>query len=215
MHKKIKKILSVSLISFLSLQVAYVSLVEPEIAVAATAPYSLVVTLNVDAGISISNGADVTMAPNLATGTPGSIGSSSWTVITNSNAGYKIDVKAQTSPALKSGSNTIEDYTETSAGVPEVWSVPSGSKEFGYSAYGTGVDTGTWGTGAGCGSSGTPLGTMKYVGFSTTDKTIISTSAPTAYAGTVTNICFAAEQDTTYASPGTYTPTITATATTN
>lgn len=216
MHKNIKKIFAVSTLSFLFLQMAYVSLIEPEIAVAAPAPDSLVVTLNVDAGISISNGADVTMAPNLATGTPSSIGSSSWTVITNNNTGYKIDVKASTDPALKSGSNTIEDYTETVANTPETWSVPAGYKEFGYSVYGTGVAA-EWSSGSvvNCGTSGTPNANAKYLGFSTTDRTVISTSAPTLYAGTVTNICFAAEQDTIYAPAGAYTATITATATTN
>lgn len=209
----IKKVLTVSLISILSIQIFYTA-IEAPVAVAATAPDSMVVTLNVDAGISISNGADVTMSPNIAVGTPGSIGSSAWLVKTNNATGYKLDVKASASPALVSGVNNFSDYTEAVNGTPEVWSVPSSNKEFGFSAYGTDTSTATWGTGAGCGSGGAPLGTMKYVGFETTDQTIATTGAPTPYVGTTTNICFAVEQDTVYAPAGTYTATITATATT-
>lgn len=209
-----KKILSATFISLFLIQVLYVFIFETTIVSAATASDNIVVTLNVDAGITISDGAAVTMSPNLGTSVNGSIGSSSWLVKTNNTTGYKLDVKASASPALVSGGNSFADYTETSIGVPETWSVPLSAKEFGYSAYGNDTLTATWGTGAGCGSSGAPLGTMKYVGFKTTDKTIATTGVPTPYAGTTTNICFAVEQDTVYAPSGTYTATITATATT-
>lgn len=212
-NKFVRNVFSSATISLLFVQVLYI-LTEPPIVYAATAPDNVVVTLNVDAGITISDGAAVTMSPNMGAGVSSSIGSSSWLVKTNNTAGYKLDVKASASPALVSGANSFADYTEASNGVPEVWSVPSGAKEFGYSAYGNDTATATWGTGAGCGGSGAPLGTMKYVGFETTDKTIATVGTPTPYAGTTTNICFAVEQDTIYAPAGTYTATITATATT-
>ncbi len=208
-----KKIISISVICLFLLQMLYF-VVEPTISVAATAPDSMVVTLNVDAGISISDGAAVTMAPNLSTGISGSIGSSSWLVKTNNYTGYKLDVKASASPALVSGGNSFADYTETSVGTPETWSVAATNKEFGYSAFGNDTVTGTWGTTATCGAGGVPNASMKYVGFKITDKTIATTGVATPYAGTTTSICFAAEQNTTYAPAGVYTATITATATT-
>jgi hypothetical protein len=211
----IRKIFGASIISLLILQFFYVYF-EAGPVNAATVSDNVIVSLVVDAGLTITSPVDVSMSPNISMSANGSIGSTAWTVRTNSPTGYTLALKASASPALVSGANSFADYTEASNGTPEVWSVPSGSKEFGFSAYGTDVAGGTavWGTGAGCGSSGTPLGTMKYIGFETTDKTVASTSTVTPVAGGTTNVCFAAEQDGIYAASGTYTATITATATT-
>lgn len=211
----LRKILGASIISLLILQFFYMYF-EAGSVNAATAPDNVIVSLIVDAGLTITSPVDVSMSPNISMSANGSIGSTAWTVRTNSPTGYTLALKASASPALVSGANSFADYTEAVNGTPEVWSVPSGNKEFGFSVYGTDVAGGTpvWGTGAGCGSSGTPLGTMRYVGFETTDKTVSSTSTVTPVAGSTTNVCFAAEQDGIYAASGTYTATITATATT-
>ena len=187
---------------------------EPVLAVAATATDNVVITLTVDAGITITSPADVTMAPNLGISSNGSIGSSTWTVKTNNALGYTLAVKASAAPALVSGANSFADYTELAVGTPEAWSVPAANKEFGYSAFGTGTPTGTWGTTATCGSAGIPDASMKYVGFKTTDKTVAQSATATPSAGIATTVCYAAEQDTLYAPSGVYTATITATATT-
>jgi len=209
----LKKIITVSLVSFIVIQMICVFF-EPLLAVAATATDPVVVTLNVDSGLGITSPSDVTMAPNLGISSNGSIGTSTWNVKTTSTTGFNFFLKASASPAMVSGANSFADYTETSAGVPEVWSVSSGAKEFGFSAYGADVTTGTWGTGAGCGSAGAPLGTMKYVGFKTIDKNVATTSTVTLPAGSDINVCYAAQQNTVYAPSGVYTATITATATT-
>jgi hypothetical protein len=177
---------------------------------------NVVVTLDVDSGISISDGAAVTMAPNISISSNSSIGSSSWTVITNGANGYSLSVNDSTDPALKSATDSFANYTEAVTGTPEAWSVPSGSKEFGYSAYGTDTPTATWGTAASCGAAGVPSGTQKYVGFLPTPTTkIIATRATvTPFTGVTTTICFAAEQDGIFAAAGTYTATITGTAVT-
>ncbi len=177
---------------------------------------NVVVTLDVDSGISISNGADVTMAPHIGVSANGSIGSSSWVVITNNAAGYTLSVNDTTDPALKSGSNSFANYTEASSGTPEVWDVTSGNYEFGYSAYGTDTATGTWGTSVSCGSAGAPAVAQKYVGFLATPntKTIATRATVTPFAGITTTICFAAEQDGVFAPSGTYTATVVGTAVT-
>ncbi|MFA6000304.1 MAG: hypothetical protein WC783_05020 [Candidatus Paceibacterota bacterium] len=185
-----------------------------ETADAATATDNVIVTLDVTTGITISDGADVTMAPNIGVASDGSIGSSSWIVKTNAVNGYTLAVKASASPALVSGLNSFADYTEGTLGVPEVWSISAGTKEFGYSAYGTDTATATWGTSLSCGAAGVPAGAQKYVGFQTTDKTIATRASVTPTSGITTTICFAAAQNAIYAPSGTYTATITATATT-
>lgn len=175
------------------------------------------VTLTVDTGITISNGLDAAMTPNIGVSSDGSIGSSSWIVRTNNTAGYTLAVKADAAPALRviaTPANNFQDYTEVTSGVPEPWTVASGAKEFGYSAYGTDTTTGTWGAAASCGTAGVPAGTQNYVGFKTTDKIIAQKATVTPTAGITTNICFAAAQNAIYAASGAYVANITATATT-
>ena len=183
-----------------------------ETANAASATDNVIVSLDVTSGITISNGADVTMAPNIGVASDSSIGTSSWVVKTNSTLGYTLAVKASTAPALVSGVNSFADYHAGTT--PALWSVGSGNKEFGYSAYGTDTDTATWGTAASCGGSGIPDVAQKYAGFITSDNTIATRATVTPTSGITTNICFAAAQNAIYAPSGTYTATITATATT-
>lgn len=208
----LKKVLPFSVVSLFLIQIFYVTN-EPNLVQGASQGDSVTVSLTVEAGLTITTPADVTMAPNISMSTNGSIGNAAWTVKTNAPAGYTLNVKASTTPALKSGSNSFTDFTEAVSGTPEAWSVTN-AQEFGFSAYGSNTDTGVWGTGASCGSAGAPVGTMRYVGFKTTDKAIATTNTVTPVAGTTTTLCLAAEQDGIYAQSGTYTATITATAVT-
>ena len=174
----------------------------------------VIVTLNVETGITISDGADVTMSP-LGITSDTSIGETSWIVKTNNVSGYNLDVKASTAPALANATDSFADYTEAVLGTPETWSVGSGDYEFGFSAYGDDVADGTWGAGVDCGTDTTiSTNNLNYLGFKTTDKTIATRSSVTPNLGVETNICFAAEQKDVYAPSGTYTATITATAVT-
>lgn len=234
--KYIKKILAASIVSLLFVQILYIFVIEPTVASAVvTATDDVLVTLNVTSGVSISNGADAPMDPDLGISANKSIGNSSWIVRTNSVSGYTLAVKANTAPALAvladPTNRFFADYTEA-AGVcsngahttkvtcvgaeiwtptPEQWLTAPGEKEFGYSAYGDNVPA-KWGTGSGCGSAGVPLTTMNYAGFTMTNNDIASSNTVTTTTGTTTNICFAAEQNTVFAPSGTYNATITATA---
>ena len=175
--------------------------------------HEVIVTLNVETGITISDGADVTMSPSLGITSDTSIGKTSWIVKTNNFSGYKLDVKASTAPALANATDSFADYSETVLGTPETWSVGSGDYEFGFSAYGDDVADGTWGTGVGCGTHTTiSTNNLNYLGFKTTDKTIATRNSVTPNTGVQTNVCFAAEQKDVYAPSGEYTATITATA---
>src|SRR5690606_12628136 len=107
------------------------------------------------------------------------------------------------------------DYTEAVAGTPETWSVDAGTYQFGYSVYGTGVSTSTFGTGASCGAAGTPSGTLRYRHASTTNITAASWSATTTTSGIDTTVCVAAGQNGVYAPAATYTASLIGTAITN
>lgn len=210
----LNKAITISTAILLSFQAVFF-VFEPISLDAATATDDIVVTLNVDSGLILSDGANVTMSPNLGISGNQSIGGSSWIAKTNSSTGYTLAVKASTNPALKSSTNSFADYTETSTGTPETWSVSSGNYEFGYSVNGTDVDGGTskWGTATDCGTGGVPNANGKYMGMTTSDNTVASRSVVTPVAGIQTNICFAAEQKDVYAPSGSYTATITATMT--
>jgi hypothetical protein len=113
---------------------------------------------------------------------------------------------------MQSGSNTINDYH---LGTPDTFAATSGSAYFGFSAFGTDVPTGTWGTGSTCtGAGNTAVATLKYLGFATTTQQIATRSATTTYAGSASTVCFVAQQNNYFIPSGVYTATITATAVT-
>ncbi|MEX0918421.1 MAG: hypothetical protein WDZ85_00405 [Candidatus Paceibacterota bacterium] len=188
-----------------------------EVAWAATANDEVLVTLTVESGISITSPADVSMSPDLSITADASVGSTTWNVKTNDPAGYDLTVNAGAAPAMvrSGGGGNVLDYT---ASTPEQWSPAAGNAYFGFSSFGTDVTTGTWGTDGTCEPAATLGGSAerKYRGFdSTTPISIATRSATTTTAGIDSTVCFAAEQNSTYAEAGTYTATITATATTN
>lgn len=217
-----KKILTSSIISLFFVQMLYLA-VEPTIVSAtidAVDTGGVLVTLNVTAGITISNGSNITMTPHIDLTHDRAVGTASWTVTTNNYAGYDLAVVASTSPALKQGAvDEFIDYTEVSAGVPELWLDPAvGAKEFGFSAFGTDVLAKYYvTTPADCGNTSTGITNAlgKYEGFSyNTPITIASKSAITPSTGELTTLCVAAHENQVFAKSGTYTATITATATT-
>lgn len=188
------------------------SAIEPEVAHALSDTDEVIVTLTVDAGISITDAADTAMSRNLGVTANEAIATSTWNVKTNNAAGYTLGVRATTSPAMRNGTNNILDYTPTVAATPETWSVTNGA-EFGFSAFGTDVSSGTWGATTNCGAAHTPNPTLKYRDFDTSDITIGTRSSTTTTAGVDSTVCYAVEQDTFYIPSGVYQATIVATAT--
>lgn len=174
---------------------------------------TITVTLNVDSGITITSPANITLTPNIGIASNSAIGSQTWNVKTNDPDGYTLALKAAASPAMAQAALPNDSFADYQTTAPNTWAVPSGQKQFGFSVYGSNVNTTTWGTGASCGSAGTPLATLKYQGFATTDHTVVTEGNLTTTSGIDTTVCFAAAQNAVYASAGTYTANITATAT--
>mgnify|MGYP006919678208 FL=1 len=194
------QILGMSLVVMLFVMTGFTS-AEPVLLQAITASDEVIVTLNVDAGVAISNSpvADTTMSNSLGVSVNKAIATTTWNVTTNNAAGYTLAVKASSSPAMRLNTNVatfINDYTEGTPGTPETWSVGASTAEFGYSAYGTDVSSGTWGTVGSelCGATSTPSTALKYVGFTTSDVTIASRSSTTTQSGVDSTVCYAVEQ---------------------
>jgi len=211
----VKKILGnlilLSIVGFLF--ASFLSFLKPVIISAQTFDSDEIeVTLNVDAGISIDSPGNITMSRNLSVINMTAVAESTWTVTTNNITGYNLTIKADTYPAMQqNATTTIADYP---TGTPTTWSVINGAN-FGFSAYGTDVNTTTWGEGSSCSTSThNPSPTLKYLGFTTsTSSPVVATrNATTTFAGSATTICYAVEQDNFFIPSGSYTATITATA---
>lgn len=151
--------------------------------------------------ISISSPSDVTLSAIPGTGGT-STGSVSWTVSTVLT-GYNLTVSASTTPAMKSGSNSIADYHATT---PETWSTAVADSEFGFSTEGAATSTTTWGTPS--------TGAGKYRGFAGSTQINIASRAASLTFNDVTTVYFKIEVGSNHFQvSGTYTATITATAT--
>lgn len=209
-----KRALAAAIIATVLVATSYIFL-EPQLVRAVTD--NVTVTLTVDNAITISAAADMTMSPNLGLAVATSTASTTWTVVTNDPDGYTLEVRATGTPALVGGANSIADYTELASGTPESWDIPTGSStaEFGFSAFGTDVSTGTWGTDGVCEDPTNLVSAeRKYVGFKgTQDIQIATRSSTTSPSGVASTICVAVEQAGAYSVPsGVYTGEIVATA---
>ncbi len=212
---KLKQNLITGLASIIIVAGGFVIL-HPEGLVAQSVTDSVNVSQVVDSGITISAPSDITMT-HLSTSQNTAVGSASWTVTTNSAGGYNLTLYASTAPALSrsGGGGNIADYTPAVSETPETWSVSSAA-EFGYSARGTDVPTGTWETDADCiAGADVPSTTLKWRDFDLTGSAdqIANATAPTGTSGTASTMCVATEQAGIFAASGTYSATITATAT--
>jgi len=110
--------------------------------------------------ISLAGGVDVTLSPSLPGITGGeSNGSTTFTVITDSPAGYTLTVAAAESPAMQRGDGaSISNYTPTST-ADFAFTIPSASAEFGFTPQGVDVVSAFLDNGVTCGvgSTDTPL----------------------------------------------------------
>ncbi len=205
--------LSIISISTVVVVFGFVSIV-PKISQAVTD--DVVVNQTVTSGISITSPADITMTA-LSTSQNTAVGSATWTVTTNNYLGYSLTLFASTAPAMSrsGGGGNIVDYTPAVAETPETWSVSSAA-EFGFSAYGTNVNTTTYGTDADCiAGTDVPSTTLKWRDFDLTGSAdqIATVAAPTSTSGAASTMCVATQQAGVFANSGTYSATITATAT--
>lgn len=192
--------------------------VEPTVSGAAVDTDDVIVNQAVTAEITLSAPSDITMTA-LSTTQNSAVGSADWTVTTNNQAGYTLTLHASTAPALArgGGGGNIVDYTPAVSETPETWSVPASNVEFGFSARGTDVNTSTYGTDADClAGADVPSAALKWRDFDLTGSAdqVATAGSATTTSGTTTTMCVATEQDTTFAVSGSYTATITATATT-
>ena len=210
--KKVVEIVSLFVV-VLSLIFYGFAFLEPTKTIAAEDTDEITVNQTVTAGITISAPEDITLTA-LSVTQSSAVGSTTWTVITNNQAGYTLTIKASAAPALVD-SGTAESFADYTSAGKEAWSVSS-AYEFGWSAFGSHVNGhGTDTTGDCVAAYDVPSAELLWEGFDgVTPIQMASSTAETNQAGIGTTICVATEQDTVFAPSGTYVATLTATATT-
>lgn len=168
-----------------------------------------------DVYISIAAVSDVTLTPSINGSVGGTAnGSTSVLVTTNNSAGYELYIKASSSPALVSGSNSFADYTQAGVNPDFLFSVPASTSEFAMSPEGTDIvqkyrDDGV--SLCGVGILDTPSTCWAPLGVA--QELISASSSGNHPGGTATTIRFRAESGTSNLQPaGTYTATTTVTA---
>jgi hypothetical protein len=168
-------------------------------------------TLNVY--LSISAASDIAMTPSLSglTGGTGN-GSTTWTVTTDNAAGYTLSIKADTTPALKSGSNSFANYTTVGADPDYTWAMATADSEFGFSPEGTDLFSRFKDNGSACNTGALDTTDKCWDSVTTSDKTIAQRTSSNHPSGTSMTVKVRAESGTSHIQPvGTYTSTITAT----
>lgn len=213
-------LISGTLISLAIFVLGGYAIIEPLEIDAATSTATTSVSLTVNEGISLTAPSAITMVAAIDQSNSTSSGGGAWNVKTNSQAGYTLSLNADDTNALDAAA-TGEYFTDCATTTPSVWTATGGCQNannyiFGFSAYGTDVPAGTWGTGTSCGTTSTIPTNLNYRGFaSTTLIQIASRNTETTPSGVDSTMCVAAEQGSNvYAPDGFYSTVITGTAVT-
>lgn len=142
--------------------------------------------------ISLSSIADIVMdtdLPGLTGGT--SNGSTTFTVITDSPAGYQVTIEAENDPAMqRADAASIDNYND-GASADFAFTIPTASAVFGFSPEGVDVSAAFLDSGSGpCGVGSTDTVDACWAGVSTTATTIAEASDANHPDGATTTIEF-------------------------
>jgi len=116
----------------------------------------------------------VTLLPELG-GVSGGVSDGELEVVTTTDnpAGYELLIKAETSPAMKKGIDTIADYETEASNVPDfAFEVKEGLAAFGYSVQGSDVISFWKNDGSECGIGSNSTARTCWFGASTTQQSI-------------------------------------------
>lgn len=209
-----KKTLSIFLALAISMWGSYLFF-EPQVIKGAYDDFT--VSQEVTGEISIDCSEPVNMSPSIPGMTGGTgTGTSTCTITTSDVDGYSAYLSASTSPALKSGAYSFDDYDYTANNAtnsPEFnWSILSTASEFGYTIEGNDTHQFFKDNGSICNAGSANAPYKCWHNASTTNQIIADRSSP-ATSGINTVIGFRAEVGTSRnQESGTYTATIGVTA---
>lgn len=159
----------------------------------------------------------ITLSPSIGGLTGGTAnGNGMWTVRTDSASGYSLSVKASTNPAMKSGSNSINDYSPAGGLTPDYsWNLAGAYAEFGFSPYNAQSQAAKYrNNSSACADGANITDGACWYGLTTAYETIAAKTSRTEVAGEDTKINFRAEIND-FQVAGTYSATVVVTASSN
>lgn len=167
--------------------------------------------------ISISSPSDFSFGNINGLSGGAATGSATWTVTTDNSAGYVLNARAGSDPALKSvGGAAFADYEPAAADPDFLFSIPATASEFGFSPEGVDTHARFKDNGSACNTGTLNTTDRCWEGFSTTDQPVGERSSSNhSIGGTATTLKIRAEIGTnTIQDSGTYSASIIVTAVT-
>jgi hypothetical protein len=165
--------------------------------------------------ISISTPSDLVMTSMSGLSGGSSEGTMSWVVTTDNTAGYSMNIASSTTPALKSATDSLADYSPAGADPDYNFTNLPANSSFGFSPEGTEVIPRFKDNGSVCNSGALETTDKCWDGLSTTPKTIAGSNTSNIPSGSTATVRFRAESGASHIqSSGTYNVTVTVTATT-
>lgn len=141
--------------------------------------------------LSLSAIPNVTLTPSLGGLTGGvATGSTAFVVTTDSAAGYTTTIQASTSPAMRSGANSIADYVPGGAVPDFIFTTDPTDAHFAYSPEGTDIAVRFQDAGSVCGVAGGDTSNRCYDGLSTTPVEIARRTSGNHPTGATTTLQF-------------------------
>jgi hypothetical protein len=163
--------------------------------------------------LAITSPADLTLADISGLTGGNSEGVVSWQITTDNLAGYTATIKASTTPALKSGSNSFADYTPSGADPDYNFSIASNASAFAFSPEGSDTDSRFKDNGSICNTGSGETSAKCWDGLSTSPKTIAGKTSSNHPSGSTVNVRFHTESGSSHIQiSGNYSATVTVTA---
>lgn len=143
--------------------------------------------------ISVTPASNVTMSPSIG-GLTGGIadGQTSFTVTTDNPAGYTTTVSAQNSPALKTASDSFNDYVPAGSDPDYTFTFGSAESVFAFTPEGDDIAVRYKNSGSTCGIGSSDTSNACWDGLSIAGKTILNRTSSNQPSGTTSTIKFRA-----------------------
>lgn len=143
--------------------------------------------------LAISAPGNITLTPSIPTTGGVANGLATWTVITDSAAGYTMNIRASGTPALQSGVNSFANYVTAGADPDFTFTTPVAASRFGFSPEGTDILQRYKDNGVICNAGVLDTASSCWVPLLSTSDTIVTRTTPNHPSGTPTTVRFRAE----------------------
>jgi len=163
--------------------------------------------------LAISAPGNITLSPSILT-TGGGIGNGSgtWTVTTDNAAGFTMNIRAATTPALVSGGDSFANYTPAGADPDFTFSVGAATSEFAFTPEGTDIVQKYKDNGVACNIGAGDTASACWMPLVTTAETIVTRTTANNPSGGATTLRFRAESGASNTQPiGSYSASVTLT----